>query len=354
MPIKVLALHHHAVAAGQTPTEVSAVREFYAAVLGLDADAGRPDFPGIPGAWLDVGEHAQLHLIGSPARSADDTIDPRAPHVALAVQDILKARAEIERLGIEYRAFESPHGPQADQLFLRDPAGNLIELHQAGTCRCTPRTRSEASGGYASVEGAVMFADMRGFTALSERLSPLEVVPLLNEYFALLTAITLEHGGTVFNLAGDGLMAGFGVPREDADAPRRALDSACEMLARFRQMAGEWKLRLDIDTGIGIGISAGEVIVGNVGAPSHMSYTLIGDTVNVAARLSQRARAGEALFSSAVKRSLEACGRNVPAVALPALQLRGRAAPIDTYCLPADGRIDFRPAPVAQAAMSCR
>ncbi|MBK7251136.1 MAG: hypothetical protein IPI06_09755 [Gammaproteobacteria bacterium] len=55
MPIKVLALHHHAVAAGQTPTEVSAVREFYAAVLGLDADAGRPDFPGIPGAWLDVG-----------------------------------------------------------------------------------------------------------------------------------------------------------------------------------------------------------------------------------------------------------------------------------------------------------
>lgn len=342
MPIKVLALHHQAFHLGATE-DASAVRDFYVEVLGLAPDAQRPDFPGVPGSWLDVGDHAQIHLVGGSSMAEPG-------HVALAVASIVEARAELERLAIPYQVLEQPAGRHADLVFLRDPAGNLIELHQAGTCRCVPRSRRGTTDGYARVHGAVMFADMRGFTAISERMSPADVVPLLNEYFELLTGIAIEHGGTVFNLAGDGLMAGFGVPQEQSDAADRAVESAREMLSRFRELAGAWKRRLDIDTGLGIGINSGEVIVGNVGAPSYTSYTLIGDTVNVAARLSQRARAGEALFSSAVKRALEQHGVTVPAVELPALQLRGRAAPIDIYCLPTDERLDLRP---AQAAMSC-
>jgi adenylate cyclase len=83
------------------------------------------------------------------------------------------------------------------------------------------------------------------------------------------------------------------------------------------------------------------VIAGNVGSAAHRSYTLIGDTVNVASRLSQRARAGEALFSAGVRANLDD-GEDYPLLELPALQLRGRAAPVQIYCLPAAERLDLR------------
>ncbi len=83
----------------------------------------------------------------------------------------------------------------------------------------------------------IMFADLRGFTSISERLSPHEVVPLLNEYFSLLTEITFQHEGTVFHMAGDCLMVGFGVPFEQNDSPQRAVRAAQEMLDRFALLA---------------------------------------------------------------------------------------------------------------------
>jgi adenylate cyclase len=103
----------------------------------------------------------------------------------------------------------------------------------------------------------------------------------------------------------------------------------------------EWKSRLGLDTGIGIGINAGDVIVGDVGAPERPSYTLIGDTVNVAARLVQRARAGEALFSRSVRQSLDPAPGDI--VELPPLVLRGRSRPVEIYCLASDMRLDLRP-----------
>jgi len=191
---------------------------------------------------------------------------------------------------------------------------------------------------------AVMFADMRGFTGISEYLAAADVVELLNEFFGLLTEITFEYDGTVFNMAGDSLMVGFGVPVEQADAAQRAIAAAGQMLQKFGVLAERWKLRHNIETGLGIGINVGEVIAGNVGSAAYMNYTIIGDTVNVASRLGQRARAGEMLFSDAVKRSLDATGFSVEAFALPPLILRGRSTPIDIFCVPSEeGRIDFRP-----------
>ena len=273
--------------------------------------------------------------------------EPTTPHVAYAVADIAETRSELDRLGIEYQVLEGAGNPRVAQLLLKDPAGNLLEIHQVGTCRCTTAARSGTAEAYTRVRSAVMFADMRGFTSISERLAPAEVVPLLNEFFAMLTDTTLSHGGTVLNMAGDGLMVCFGVPQEQTDAPGRAVDAAREMLGRFATMAQDWKLRHGIDTGLGIGINVGEVIAGHVGSDSYKSYTIIGDTVNVAARLSQRARAGEALFSGAVKRSLEETGHDLPALELPALRLRGRAGPVEIFCLPAMDRVDFRPQAVA-------
>ncbi len=193
------------------------------------------------------------------------------------------------------------------------------------------------------VHAAVMFADMRGFTGIAEQLAPAQVFDLLNEFFAALTAAAFRHDGTVFNMAGDSLMVGFGVPIAQADGGARALRAAREMLGEFNELAQRWQQRYGIETGLGVGINEGEVIAGNIGSEQYMNYTLIGDTVNVAARLSQRARAGEVLFSNALKLSLDAQATvSLPMMALPPLTLRGRSNPIDIYCVPTDKRIDLR------------
>jgi class 3 adenylate cyclase len=197
----------------------------------------------------------------------------------------------------------------------------------------------------------VLFADLRGFTSLSERLAPHEVVPLLNEYFALLTEITFRHEGTVFNMAGDGLMLGFGVPLEQSDSTHRAVSAGQEMLERFGAMARSWKCRYGIEAGLGVGINEGDVVAGNIGSAAYMSYTIIGDTVNIAARLCQRARAGEMLFSRAVMQSLAARGIKVGATALQPMQLRGRTNPIELYCVPTPSRVQVSVEPVAQSAL---
>jgi adenylate cyclase len=243
----------------------------------------------------------------------------------LAAEQLSQEVQQRELIRAAFRRYISPK--LADKI-LSDP-----QLRDFTFAQTQMRTRA-----------AVMFADMRGFTAISEKLNPAEVVTLLNEFFALLTDITFEYDGTVFNMAGDGLMVGFGVPIEQADGSARAIAAARRMLDNFAMLADRWRERYGVETGLGIGINVGEVIAGNVGSASYMNYTIIGDTVNVASRLGQRARAGEMLFSDAVKHSLDEHGVSIGALPLPALVLRGRSTPIDIFCVPSDTRLDFRPA----------
>ncbi|MBM5810938.1 MAG: adenylate/guanylate cyclase domain-containing protein [Gammaproteobacteria bacterium] len=261
--------------------------------------------------------------------------------MSLAVVSLAAARAELDRLGIRYRCLPPDEHTTGERLVLLDPAGVALELREA-------RSDLPGTGGapdYARVSCTVLFADMRGFTALAERLGPDQVVPLLNDFLALLTGITADHDGTVFHVAGDGLMAGFGVPGQSADASTRAVTAARRMLAGFDALASDWKHSFNVDTGLGIGINAGEVIAGDIGGPQRASFTLIGDTVNVAARLVQRARAGEALISRAVWQALDAELQRAMFVALPPLALRGRLQPVEIFCLPATGRKPWVQAP---------
>jgi class 3 adenylate cyclase len=119
------------------------------------------------------------------------------------------------------------------------------------------------------------------------------------------------------------------------------------MLIRFAALAHSWKERHQVEAGLGIGINEGDVVAGNIGSSAYMNYTIIGDTVNVAARLCQRARAGEILFSSALKHSLDAHGMDVGATPLPPLQLRGRSHPIDIFCVPLETRLQVTAGPIA-------
>ena len=197
-----------------------------------------------------------------------------------------------------------------------------------------------------AVRATVLFADLRGYTGMAERLAAVSIVPLLDEYFVTLATATEAHGGKVYHMAGDAMMAGFGVNDADSGGARAALAAGHAMLQGFAVVAARWRSELSIDAGIGVGLHMGEVAVGVLGAPGHRATTLVGDTVNVAARLCSRARAGEVLFSCTVAAYLETHaatpGTDVgptPYLQLPQFELRGRRGPIDIWCVPAPQRL---------------
>jgi len=147
MAVKVLELHHHGIRVGPSAEEVAKARKFYGDVLGLQHDAGRPTIPTIDGYWMDVGGTAQIHLMGVNGQSKfakGPGQDPSLPHVALAVADIQETRKELDRLGVEYWVAERVVGPQSQQIFMKDPFNNMIELHQIDSCRCVTSRRRDA------------------------------------------------------------------------------------------------------------------------------------------------------------------------------------------------------------------
>ena len=192
----------------------------------------------------------------------------------------------------------------------------------------------------------VLFADMRGYTGLAEMLPPARVVPLLHEFFSVLANAVAAHGGQVFHIAGDGMMAGFGVHDPHEPGAREALAAGHAMLERFASIAARWRRELSVVSGIGVGLHLGEIALGFLGPPGRTFVTLVGDTANVAARLCSRARTGEVLMSSTVAAALyldggvadAACGP-LPFLQLPQFALPGRSGLLDIWCVPAPERV---------------
>lgn len=175
------------------------------------------------------------------------------------------------------------------------------------------------------VSVVALFADLRGFTRLTESTRVDEVVGLLNEYFSAITDAAYRNDGTIFSMAGDSLLVGFNVPFPQPDAAARAWDAARDMLLSFAPVHVRWTQSGGPPTGVGIGIAAGEAILGNIGSPHYMSYTIIGDAVNTASRLVQTAKPGEILVSGAVYETIRAL---VPAGAAKSrgeVALRGKS-----------------------------
>lgn len=147
MAIDIVEIHHTGVRLDAEAKLLQATQDFYADVLGLQRDTGRPTIPGIPGAWINVGEVGQIHLIGgdqpSPVAKGPGE-DPTRPHVAFAVSSIVAARAELDRMGVKYWVIEGLTSPDSTQIFMNDPCGNMIELHQIDKCRCRASNRVSA------------------------------------------------------------------------------------------------------------------------------------------------------------------------------------------------------------------
>lgn len=181
------------------------------------------------------------------------------------------------------------------------------------------------------VNVVALFADLRGFTRLTERTQVDEVVGLLNEYFAVITEAAYRHDGTIFSMAGDNLLTGFNVPFPQPDAGRLAWQTAREMASSVKGVLRRWSEQGGTPTGVGFGLAAGDAIIGNVGSPHYMSYTIIGDAVNVAARLVQLAQPGELLVSEPAMRA----AGDLASGAQPRgrMALRGRTEPVDVYAV---------------------
>ena len=153
-------------------------------------------------------------------------------------------------------------------------------------------------------ELTVLFSDIRGFTTLSEKLTPEGVVALLNPYLSAMTSVILKHGGTVDKYEGDAILAFFGQPLPYKDHAMRAALTAVEMCGLLADLNKEWreKGQLDHKLEIGIGLNTGEAFVGLLGSEQRVNYTVIGDTVNLASRLQDQTKefAWPILISGAV------------------------------------------------------
>jgi adenylate cyclase len=149
----------------------------------------------------------------------------------------------------------------------------------------------------------ILFADIRGFTRISEHAPPEKIVSLLNRYFSAMTDIIFAHGGTLDKYLGDGLMALFGAPTATPEDASNALNAAVAMQRRVLGINQELRDEGLPEIGVGMGLHTGEVTVGYIGSERRSEYTAIGDAVNTASRLESNARGGEILLSDATAKA---------------------------------------------------
>jgi adenylate cyclase len=210
----------------------------------------------------------------------------------------------------------------------RDRVTNLFGQHVSP--QVVARLMAEGTGTGSDIRRvAVMFVDFRSFTAGASTRSPQEVVDRLDGAFAVLVDILDRHGGIVNKFLGDGFLALFGAPLEAHDAAHQAVAAAREMLEANDRVnkTTSWPLR------IGIGVHFGEVVAGNIGSPRRKEYTVIGDTVNFAARLEALNKDfnSQFLISQAVRDALGEDCRD--AVSLGEVQVRGYDKPMTVWQL---------------------
>ena len=187
------------------------------------------------------------------------------------------------------------------------------------------------------VSCTVMFSDIRSFTSLVESQTPEETIELLNSYYALMFDAISGHGGVVNQMIGDGLMAIFGAPLPLVDAPMAAVRAALDMQEMIEMFNVE-RVALDKEPiRIGIGIASGEVVAGYTGTQQRATYTCIGDTVNLAARLEAHTKvAGRGILLDGDTQA--ALGERVPSEAMGAVQFKGKSVAVPVFAVKAQGQ----------------
>jgi len=204
--------------------------------------------------------------------------------------------------------------------FQRLLSPNLVEQMISG--------QLEVKKGGESRDATVLFADIRGFTSMSENMTAQDVLGMLNEYFELMVDVVFQEEGTVDKFVGDEIMVIYGAPVDHPDDPSRAVRAALEMQTaltdfnNLRQAIGKPPIE------IGIGINSGDLVAGYIGSSRTMDYSVIGDTVNVASRLCSIAKAGHILISDATYNRVQG---QFDVREIDSVQVKGRKQPVMIY-----------------------
>jgi adenylate cyclase len=175
---------------------------------------------------------------------------------------------------------------------------------------------------------AILFSDIRGFTAISETMNPDEVATLLSEYFSVMVEIVFRHGGTLDKFIGDAVMAQWGAPigvKDDAD---RAMNAAIDMIEELKILNAKWKEAGRPEMQAGIGLNYGESFAGYIGSERRLEYTVIGDAVNISSRLCARAEGGEILLTESMKIALSSPPKMTEK---GSMELKGRKKPMPVF-----------------------
>jgi adenylate cyclase len=188
--------------------------------------------------------------------------------------------------------------------------------------------------GQEELEVTVLFSDIRGFSAMAERLSARDIAEIVGRHLTAMAEIVVGHGGTIDKFQGDAVMVVFGAPDPLPDHAARALRCAIAMQARQAELNAEgWGTRAVDGLHIGVGINSGLVIAGAVGGGGRLEYTVIGDAVNVAQRLQSEAEGGEIVASASTIASAD----DVDAEPIGLRQVKGREEPVEVYRVRARG-----------------
>ena len=182
----------------------------------------------------------------------------------------------------------------------------------------------------------LLFSDLRSFTTASELLEPEVVIEIVNRYLSIMTEAIMDHGGTLITYMGDGIMALFGAPIEQADHADRAVAAAREMVTTRLDEFNAWMQERGYGEGfrMGVGMNSGPVMVGNVGSERRMDYTAIGDTVNTASRIEGMTKGTPHMIfvsdstRSMLQRPLE------DLFYVDEMQVRGRKRPVQLWSVP--------------------
>jgi len=178
--------------------------------------------------------------------------------------------------------------------------------------------------------GTILFADIIGFTTMSEAMSPADVLAKLNRYLTIIQKLIYENNGNVDKVSGDGIMAFWGVPHSDASDEANAVFTALQMQRHL------WSFNLDLQAEhqppihMGIGLNTGDFIAGNIGSEDKIEFTLIGDHVNLASRIEHLSGRNQVLISETTWQPIK---HLVSAVRLPPLMVKGKSTPIIVYSI---------------------
>lgn len=175
---------------------------------------------------------------------------------------------------------------------------------------------------------SILFADIRGFTSMSERLAPEEIVSMLNEYFTVMVDIIITHEGNLDKFIGDAMMAIFGAPLRHPDDPLRAVRTAVDMQRALLELNEERDRRGAEAIYIGIGIATGDVVAGNIGSEKRMEYSVIGDEVNLAARIQSKSGKQKILICPETFKAVQGEMKTIP---LEPVMLKGKSHPVQIY-----------------------